>query len=120
MTDPCAFLRGPHPQAEEPETIRLFRAIPIVDGESTEPVRYVGVHPVKWSHTLQGVPDLGFVEADTDELERVTRQRDELLAVLKIALEFIDEGEITHDSQGEEWPEVTQIRSAIADVEADE
>ena len=40
----------------------LYRIVDIVDGNTSEPVNYVGVHPLKWGKTLE--PTAGFVEVE--------------------------------------------------------
>ena len=41
----------------------LYKRIEIVDGESIEPVSFVGVHPVNWPGWV-GEPAVGFAEVD--------------------------------------------------------
>ena len=46
MNDIAEFLRHPPSQPSEPE--RLFRAVPIVDGESKEPMQFIGLNARQW------------------------------------------------------------------------
>jgi len=41
-----------------------YRAVEIKDGESAEPVSFVGVHPIAWHDIASGPPAVGFVEDD--------------------------------------------------------
>lgn len=44
---------------------QYYRAVEInIEGNSVEPVNYVGVHPLKWMDSQP--PDMGFVECGTD------------------------------------------------------
>jgi len=45
---------------------QLYKAVEIKDGESTEPVQYVGVYCLHWMKEW-GPPFMGFVEVDTPE-----------------------------------------------------
>lgn len=94
-------------------TIRLFRTVPIVDGWS-QSTQYVGVRPLAWNDMQD--PEIGFVEVEQSEseLERVTRQRDELLTALKTVYKKILSGSSFFGVD-----EVTWLRDIVADVEFD-
>ncbi len=42
---------------------RYFKAVRIVNGETVEPVQYVGVYTLRW-HAHPEAPELGFAPAD--------------------------------------------------------
>ncbi len=42
---------------------RYFKAVRIVNGETVEPVQYVGVYTLRW-HAHPEAPELGFTPAD--------------------------------------------------------
>ena len=61
---------------------QLYRRVEIVDGETTEPVHYVGVHPITWMNADRKMiePIVAFVESD--EAEKLLRKiRDALIPV---------------------------------------
>ena len=53
-----------------------FRFVPIGEKESSEPVQYVGVHPMRW-HRRPAQPSAGFTPVD-DEIKVLQDQRIEL------------------------------------------
>lgn len=53
-----------------------FRFVPIGEKESSEPVQYVGVHPMRW-HRRPAQPTAGFTPVD-DEIKVLRDQRREL------------------------------------------
>ena len=62
---------------------KLYRRVEVVDGESTEPVHFVGIRVIHW---LEGdcniMPTAGFVEIETDIIT-------DLLDACKAALDAI-------------------------------
>ena len=49
-----------------------YRRVEIVDGETTEPAQFVGVHPLVWHRACGGDPTAAFVESD--EMEKLLRK----------------------------------------------
>lgn len=47
----------------------LYRRVNIVNGETAEPVHFVGIHPVAWGESPQ--PTVGFVEYTGPDPERL-------------------------------------------------
>ena len=62
--------------------MRLFKAVEIKDGESLEPVQYVGVYTLRWGKV--DVPTIGFTPLeDDDPVITAVNAHEELLAALE-------------------------------------
>jgi len=115
QNDIVEFLR--HPPSQRPEPERLFRAVEAVDGKFAEPVQFIGVHQFLWVWDRK--PDIGFVEVaasdvDSDELDKLRHQRDELLEACRDAIGLFD-GYAPNPLLVRE-----RILGLIAEIEADE
>ncbi len=50
--------------------MNMYRHVEMVEGNTVEPVSFVGIHPLRWDKGYP--PDVGFVEAEEAELLRAT------------------------------------------------
>jgi hypothetical protein len=70
----------------------LYRGVEIVDGETEEPVNYVGIHPIRWPTAEGRQPTVAFVAIDDDD---VFSAGDELAAAVEDLAPYFDDRDFT-------------------------
>jgi hypothetical protein len=92
----------------------VYRRIEIVNGESAEPVAWVGVHPVNWPGWV-GAPDAGFVEDEATERRLAAAEwlAASVIDLLHVAAEYDDLWSVPQFLADE--PAVIALKRALAD-----
>lgn len=70
----------------------LYKRVEIKNGETTEPVSFVGVHPIAWPRYV-GEPEVAFAEVDEDT-EALRAAGDELAEKASVASQFVADTEL--------------------------